>query len=443
MTLWVDGSLVDEDAAVIRANDHGLVVGDGVFETCKVVDGEVFALSRHLRRLRTSATGLGLRYDEAAVRSGVAAVTAGSTGYSRLRITLTGGPAPYGSGRGDAAPSLLVASVPWHGWDATASVAVVPWTRNERSATAGIEDDVVRRERRRAAPGRHELGASEAIFANTRGELCEGTGSNVFVGIGGRLVTPPLDSGCLPGITRELILEWLGDIEERALPVSALAGADEAFLASSTRDVQPIRLVDGRAAAGRSRSAHHPRHRGLRDQEQGDGPMTVVVTPAAAASGDRRRRRAHDDEVVGSPRRRWPRWQRRGHMSSPWRPPSSPPTASRPGSVRWPPPTSRSTGVPTCSGRWSGRTRPAAAPRSNARWSGRCSCCGCTRWPPGAPALGPLIGAGDGRAAQRRAHAGRPGVRLAGMQRRPGAAGGLRAGVDGRGPGARSLPARW
>jgi branched-chain amino acid aminotransferase len=244
MTLWVDGSLVDEDAAVIRANDHGLVVGDGVFETCKVVDDEVFALSRHLRRLRTSAAGLGLRYDERAVRAGVAAVTAGLVGLSRLRITLTGGPAPYGSGRGDAVPSLLIASVPWHGWDATASVAVVPWTRNEHSATAGIKttsyaENVV------ALARAADLGASEAIFANTRGGLCVGTGSNVFVGVEGRLVTPPLDSGCLPGITRELILEWLGDVDERALPVSALAGADEAFLASSTRDVQPIRLVDG------------------------------------------------------------------------------------------------------------------------------------------------------------------------------------------------------
>jgi branched-chain amino acid aminotransferase len=110
MTLWADGSLVPEDLAVIRADDHGLVVGDGVFETCKVVDGDVFALTRHLRRLRASASGLGLQYDEDAVRTGVAAVTAGLTGLNRLRITVTGGPAPYGSGRGDAPPSTLLAT---------------------------------------------------------------------------------------------------------------------------------------------------------------------------------------------------------------------------------------------------------------------------------------------------------------------------------------------
>jgi branched-chain amino acid aminotransferase len=244
MTLWVDGSLVPADAAVIRADDHGLVVGDGVFETCKVVDGQVFALSRHLRRLRTSAAGLGLDYDETAVRAGIAAVTEGVAGSVRLRVTVTGGPAPYGSSRGDAAPSLIVATSAWRGWDATADVAVVPWTRNERSATAGLKttsyaENVV------ALARATERGASEAILANTRGELCEGTGSNVFVGVGGRLVTPPLDSGCLPGITRELLLEWLGDVAEEPLPLAALAGADEAFLASSTRDVQPIRAVDG------------------------------------------------------------------------------------------------------------------------------------------------------------------------------------------------------
>jgi branched-chain amino acid aminotransferase len=246
VTLWVDGTLVPEQAAVLRADDHGLVVGDGVFETCKVVDGEVFALTRHLRRLRSSASGLGLRYDEDTVRAGVAAVTAGHSGLDRLRITVTGGPSPYGSARGDAPPSILIATSALRRWEATARVATVPWTRNESAATAGMKttsyaDNVV------ALARAAELGASEAIFANTRGELCEGTGSNVFVAAGGRLVTPPLDSGCLPGITRELVLEWLGDVVEAPLPFDALAGSDEAFLTSSTRDVQPIRAVDGRA----------------------------------------------------------------------------------------------------------------------------------------------------------------------------------------------------
>ncbi len=246
MTLWVDGELVEAGRPVLRADDHGVTVGDGVFETMKVIDGRPFALRRHLERLAASAGGLGLPIDLDAVRSGIDAVLAADRlPRARLRVTVTGGPAPFGSDRGDAAPTLIIATAPLADWPPTADVVLVPWTRNERAPTAGLKttsyaDNVV------ALHYAHERGAAEAIFANTRGELCEGTGSNVFVGIGGELVTPPLDSGCLSGITRDLLVEWLGDVSERALPVTALADADEAFLASSTRDVQPIRAVDGR-----------------------------------------------------------------------------------------------------------------------------------------------------------------------------------------------------
>jgi branched-chain amino acid aminotransferase len=164
---------------------------------------------------------------------------------ARLRVTVTGGPSPYGSDRGASPPTVIVATAPLAQWPPTADVVTVPWTRNERAATAGLKttsyaDNVI------ALGYAHQRDAAEAIFANTRGELCEGTGSNVFLGVGGTLVTPPLSSGCLPGITRDLIIEWLGDVVERDVPLDALAGADEAFLASSTRDVQPIRAVDGR-----------------------------------------------------------------------------------------------------------------------------------------------------------------------------------------------------
>jgi branched-chain amino acid aminotransferase len=250
MTIWVDGELVEPGRAVLRADDHGVTVGDGVFETMKVIDGRPFALRRHLDRLVASATGLGLAVDLDAIQAGIDTVLAQEQqpGRARLRVTVTGGPAPFGSDRGDATPTVIIATAPLSDWPATADVVIVPWTRNERAATAGLKttsyaDNVV------ALHYAHERGAAEAIFANTRGELCEGTGSNVFVGIRGELITPPLDSGCLSGITRDLIVEWLGDVAERALPISALADADEAFLASTTRDVQPIRAVDGKVLA--------------------------------------------------------------------------------------------------------------------------------------------------------------------------------------------------
>jgi branched-chain amino acid aminotransferase len=247
--LWVDGAPVgDPTTPVVRADDHGLVVGDGVFETVEVVDGAPFALTRHLRRLRDSARGLGIDIDEELVLAGVKAVLAGGPDHARLRITVTGGPSPYGSDRGDAGPTVLIATGPLPTWPPTTDVAVVPWTRNERSATVGLKttsyaDNVV------ALRYAHDRGAAEAIFANTRGDVCEGTGSNVFFEYDGALVTPPLDSGCLGGITRELLVEWLRDdgvpVHELATPMDAFRRAREAFITSTTRGVQPIRAIDG------------------------------------------------------------------------------------------------------------------------------------------------------------------------------------------------------
>jgi branched-chain amino acid aminotransferase len=89
------------------------------------------------------------------------------------------------------------------------------------------------------------VGADEAVMPNTRGHLCEGTGTNVFVVVDGVMHTPPMSSGCLGGITRELVIEWL-DVRETELPIEILQSADEIFVTSSTRDIQPVSWVDGR-----------------------------------------------------------------------------------------------------------------------------------------------------------------------------------------------------
>ena len=88
-------------------------------------------------------------------------------------------------------------------------------------------------------------GAHEAIMPNTKGELCEGTGSNIFVVKDGQVMTPPLSGGCLGGITRALVIKWF-DVKEVDLPMSVLKDVDEAFLTSSTRDIQPISKIDDR-----------------------------------------------------------------------------------------------------------------------------------------------------------------------------------------------------
>lgn len=247
MRAWVNGELLaDPQAPVLSVFDHGVTVGDGVFETVKVVDGRPFALTRHLARLRRSADGLGLAIPPTAeLESAVAEVLRGQDlPLGRLRITVTGGRAPLGSDRGDAPPTVVVVGGPMAPRPDTTAIATVPWRRNDLGALAGLKttsyaENVV------ALAHAGEQGASEAIFANTSGILCEGTGSNIFYAVGGELRTPSLRTGCLAGITRELVLEWYGGVEHDE-PFEVLRQADEIFLTSTTRDAQPVHRCDQR-----------------------------------------------------------------------------------------------------------------------------------------------------------------------------------------------------
>lgn len=259
VVIWSNGRLHGPEDLLLSGVDHGLTVGDGVFETCAVYDGTAFALSRHLRRLKRSAEGLGLAApDEGAIREGVAAVLADAgPDVGRLRITLTGGPGPLGSHRfaaEDQHQSILVLAGPGARSEVS-RVIRVPWVRNERSSVAGLKttsyaENVV------AVAEAYRRGADEAVLANTVGDLCEGTASNVFVERDGELVTPPLSSGCLAGITRELLLEWSA---AAGLPVREAAagelryevlddvadGSAYLMMSGSIRNVSPVASLDG------------------------------------------------------------------------------------------------------------------------------------------------------------------------------------------------------
>jgi branched-chain amino acid aminotransferase len=263
--IFVNGRLVEEPEAVISVLDHGLVTGDGVFESVLVHDGRTFALRRHLDRLERSAAVIGLVPPaRAELKAAVGAVVAASgLARAKLRITVTAGHGPLGSLREVAPPSLIVAAAPFEtstsegtvlapmaeGADRPtaggqgATVALFPWPRNERGLLAGAKtisyvENVV------AVKWAAERNASEALFANLAGHLCEGTGSNVFVVHDHRLLTPPLEAGCLAGVTRDLVLELTGASEVN-LEVKKLSEVSEAFLTSTSRGVQPIAVIDG------------------------------------------------------------------------------------------------------------------------------------------------------------------------------------------------------
>ena len=247
--------MVDADVAAVPVFDHGLTVGDGVFETMRTERGVPFAMTRHMARLRRSLDGLGFTLDRSddELRSAMQTVAdevVGAIGQqAKIRLTVTAGPGPLGSGRDHGSQTTYVAGAPLDAWPPTGAAVTVPWRRNEHSAVAGLKttsyaENVV------ALAAARDRGATEALLANTAGELCEGTGSNVFVVTGDIVRTPPLSSGCLAGVTRALVIKVAATagitLVEESLTLDSLAEADEVFLTSSTRDVHGQHAIDGR-----------------------------------------------------------------------------------------------------------------------------------------------------------------------------------------------------
>ena len=246
---WLDGELVPIAQAKVSVLDHGFTVADGVFETLLVNNGQVFALDRHLKRLAKSAEGLGIGApDFSKITDGVRQVlkTNPRIDFGRIRITLTSGSGPLGSDRTSADPTLVIALSEQAIWPKSTSVLLVPWTRNENSPLAGLKTTSYA-ENVYALAAAKSHGFSEAIYCDSSGRLCEGTGSNIFLVKDDQIFTPAEASGLLPGITRDLVIEWADkagfDMVERDVDPLELWDAEEMFITSSTRDVHPVTQV--------------------------------------------------------------------------------------------------------------------------------------------------------------------------------------------------------
>jgi branched-chain amino acid aminotransferase len=245
LRIWLNGRLYDDpQQATVAGIDHGLVVGAGVFETLKVTERGAFAVGRHLNRLSRSAAALHLPApDHGQIREAIETVLDGR-GFplGKLRITYTGGDGPLGSEAAYGPPTLIAALAPTAAAAPLASIVTAPWTRNEHGALAGVKS-ISYAENVRALGYAAERAASEAIFPNSAGHVCEGTGSNIFLVFGDAVITPPLSSGPLAGITRQLIMEW-SSVEQRDLTLEEAKQADEVFLTSSMRNIQGIERWD-------------------------------------------------------------------------------------------------------------------------------------------------------------------------------------------------------
>lgn len=253
----IDGEIVPPERATVSVYDRGFLYGDSVFETIRTYGGVPFALPDHMARLGRSAAlvamplPLSIGAFEAEVRT---AVTAAANAESYVRAMVTRGSGPLGLDPSEARHPLRVILVePLHLPPPEvyrAGVGVIT-RRTERAGDAvhGAKVGNYLASMLALAAAR-AAGAHEALILDAAGRVVEGTTSNVFVVRDGRLCTPPLAVGILPGITRAHLLAVAPGagvaVDETPLEVSDVLGADEVFLSSSLREVLPVVRVDGR-----------------------------------------------------------------------------------------------------------------------------------------------------------------------------------------------------
>ncbi len=261
----VNGALGGPDEAAISPLDRGFLFGDSVYETIRTYGGRPFLLREHLDRLRRSAAALDI--DAAAAPVDIEAeiartLAAAGNPESAVRVVVSRGRGPLGYDPAGCGPPTVVIhvracpSIPEQWRREGVDVAIVPVTRNAPAALDPaikssnlLNNFLAWREAFLAWREAHRLGAWEPILTNASGRIVEGASSNIFVVRDGRLRTPPLEDGLLPGITRAAVLELAGrddlDAGEASLQPDDLRRADEAFLTSTLKGVLPIRRCDG------------------------------------------------------------------------------------------------------------------------------------------------------------------------------------------------------
>jgi branched-subunit amino acid aminotransferase/4-amino-4-deoxychorismate lyase len=231
----VDGSVQPAAQATVPVTDEGLLRGDGVFEVIRLYGGRPFALDEHLARMQQSARNLRLPLDADAVRSDIDALLAAAPpADAQLRVLVTRGGRRIGivEPLHEHATTIALGSVTY------APTRILDGVKSLSYAANMLATRLAR-----------EAGADEALLVTPHGRVLEGPTSALFVSLDGeKLVTPPLEDHILDSITRRRVVS-LTAAEERALTLDQVLGARESFLASTTREVQAVRSVDGRAPA--------------------------------------------------------------------------------------------------------------------------------------------------------------------------------------------------
>src|SRR5256885_4284950 len=267
-TVNVNGRITPESEAVIPVFDHGFLYGEGIYETLRTYNGRVFLYDRHMRRLRNSARlidltlpfthdGLAVRIHDtikAATLNGAAVHDRRAEAYVRVLVTRGVGELTYDL-KATPKPSWVIIVKPLvppaaEAYENGVKVVLVDVVRNHPQSVNPMIKSNNLMNSALAAQQALKRGGFEAVMRNYRGELTECTQSNLFIVNKSTVLTPSLEAGLLPGITREFVFE-LGrdagiDVREQVLHDDDLLSADEAFLTSTTREVLPIVAVGER-----------------------------------------------------------------------------------------------------------------------------------------------------------------------------------------------------
>ncbi|MES2922041.1 MAG: aminotransferase class IV [Verrucomicrobiota bacterium] len=257
--LWCNGQWLASLDFPSSPTDRGTLHGLGLFETLLALDGTPVFADRHLARLQQACGRLGWTLPapdffgtvaELLVRNGLTA------GRSRIRLSVTAGSGPIQDLTPGSDRLVWMTAAPAAEAPAELTACLSPWPRNERSPLAGMKcasyaENLI------ALDHARRQGSEETIFVNTTGHLCEAATANLFLVSQGRLLTPSLASGCLPGITREVVIELAKELgipcEERDLLPGELECAEEVFLTSSIRGLSRLsRVEDHPYAEGRT-----------------------------------------------------------------------------------------------------------------------------------------------------------------------------------------------
>ena len=261
-TVNVNGRITGDRDAVVSVFDHGLLYGEGIYETLRTYRGGLFLYERHMRRLRNSARmiDLPLPFSDAQLASQIrdtmaAADLDGSEAYIRVLVTRGIGDLTYDP-RATPVPSVIIivktqVDPTPEDFERGVGVVIVDVIRNHPETVNPMIKSNNLLNSALAMQQAIRRGAFEGIMRNYQGDLSECTTANLFIVKDGIALTPPLASGLLPGITREFFFEIgkeLGvEVREVVLRDDDLFSADEAFLTSTTREAVPIVTVDERA----------------------------------------------------------------------------------------------------------------------------------------------------------------------------------------------------